>query len=172
MKAPDDLKEKPFGQGEKIWKLSNEIHLKSLMLAYKKNFLYDIENMITQTFLTELNEIISKYGLILFSGETKTKNKLHLICPNNKLKFNLKKDVYKNRVKFELGKVHTKTSFSTTRDNVLNFGIICTRKSKIAGSKRTMSLEIIDTIQLLGLQHFVNYGRMNPIEVTLAVCNF
>lgn len=108
--------------------------------------------MITQTFLTKLNEVISKYGLILFPGETKTKNKLHLICPNNKLKFNLKKDIYKNRVKFELDKVHTKTSFSTTRDNVLNFGILCTRKNETAGEERTMSLEIIDTIYVLELQ--------------------
>ena len=83
--------------------------------------------MITETFMTELNENISTYGLISFSGETKTDNKLHLISPNNK-KFNIKKDIYKNRVKFALGKVHTKTSFSTARDNVLNFGILCTKK--------------------------------------------
>ena len=39
-------------------------------------------------------------------------SKLHLVSPNNKLKFNLKKEIDKNRVKFELAKVHTKTSFS------------------------------------------------------------
>ena len=32
----------------------------------------------------------------------------------------MKKDVYKNRITLNLGKVHTKTSFSTTRNNVLN----------------------------------------------------
>ena len=31
------------------------------------------------------------YGLISFSGETKTDNKLALISPSNKLKLNLKK---------------------------------------------------------------------------------
>ena len=36
-------------------------------------------------------------------------NKLALISPNSKLKSNLKKDVYKNKVDFELGRVHTKT---------------------------------------------------------------
>ena len=90
-------------------------------------------------------------------------NKLAPISPSSKLKFNLKKGVYKNKVGFELGKVHTKTSFSTTRDNVLNFCILCTRKIVTAGEKRTISQEIIETIHVLGLQNFVNYQRMNPI---------
>ena len=161
------LKEELFSQGEEIKKLSKEIQLKSLTLAYESFFFYDIENMITEIFMTKLIKKISTFGLISFSGKTKIDNKLHLISPNNKLKFNLKKDIYKNRIRFELGKVHTKTSFSTTRDNVRNFGILFTNKNKIVGEKRTMSLEIVVTIHVLGLQNFVNYGQMNLNEVTL-----
>ena len=47
-----------------------------------------------------------------------------------------------------MSKVHCKTSFSITR-----------------GAKTTMSREIIETIHVLGLQKFINYERMNPIEV-------
>ena len=72
--------------------------------------------MITETFLTELNKNFSTYGFISLSGETKTDNKLTLISPSNKLKFNLEKDAYKNKIGFELGKVHDQTSFSATRD--------------------------------------------------------
>ena len=164
---PSKLKEELFSQGEEIKKLSKEIQLKSLTLAYESFFFYDIENMITEIFMTKLIKKISTFGLISFSGKTKIDNKLHLISPNNKLKFNLKKDIYKNRIRFELGKVHTKTSFSTTRDNVRNFGILFTNKNKIVGEKRTMSLEIVVTIHVLGLQNFVNYGQMNLNEVTL-----
>ena len=82
-----------------------------------------------------------------------------LISPSSKLKFNLKKDVYKNKVGLELGKVHPKTSFGTTR----NFGILGTT----AGEKKTMLLEIIETIHALGLQNFVSYEQMNSIEVSL-----
>ena len=149
--APSDIKEKLFGQSKKIRKISKEIQLKSLTIAYETFFLYDIENMITKTFVTELNKNTSTYDLISFCGETKTDNKLHLITPHNKLKLNLKKDIYNNKVGFELGKVHTKTSFSTTRDK----------------EKKTMSIKIIETIHVLRLQHLVNYERMNPIEVTL-----
>lgn len=34
------------------------------MLAYESIFQYDIENIITETFVTEVNENISTYGLI------------------------------------------------------------------------------------------------------------
>ena len=91
--ALSDLKEKLFSQGEKIKKLSKEIQLKSLTLAYENFFLYGLEKMITETSVTESNENFSTYGLISFSGEIKTDNKLALISPSSKLKFNLKKDV-------------------------------------------------------------------------------
>ena len=93
--ASSDLKEKLFGQGEKISKLSKEIQLKSLTLAYENFLLYDLENMITKTFETELNKNFSTSGLISFSGEAKTDNKSALISPSNKLKFNLKKTLIK-----------------------------------------------------------------------------
>ena len=147
--APSDLNEKLFGQGEKIRKISKEIQLKPLKLAYENFLLYDIENMMTlyETFVTKLNGSISIYGLISFSGETKTDSKLNLISPCNKIKSNLKKDIYENKV----GKVHTNTSISTTHNNVLNFDILCTRKNKTVGEKRKESLEIVETIHVLGL---------------------
>ena len=49
--------------------------------------------MITKIFATKLNKSFSMSGLISFSGETKTDNKLALISLSNQLKFNLKKDI-------------------------------------------------------------------------------
>ena len=84
--------------------------------------------MITETYVSELNENFSVHGLIAFLGKITNKdNKLHVITPEHKLKFNTKKDTYKNKTELKLGKVHTKTSFSTPRDNILNFGILCTK---------------------------------------------
>ena len=76
MIKPD--KKKLFDQVEKIKKRSEEIQLKSLMLAYEHFFLYNLENMITETFVTELNKNFSTYSLISFSGETKTDNSIDL----------------------------------------------------------------------------------------------
>ena len=50
----------------------------------------------------ELNEKISIHGLITFVRKTTNKdNKMHLIMPEQKLKFNLKKDVYKSKTELK-----------------------------------------------------------------------
>ena len=65
--------------------------------------------MITETYVSELNENISIYGLILFLGKLINKdNQLYLITPEQKLKFKLKKDVYKNKIELKLKKVPQK----------------------------------------------------------------
>ena len=74
-------------------------NVKSLTVAHENFFLYDNENIITETYVSELNENISIYGLIAFFGKTTNKdNKLHLMTPKLKLKFSLKKDTYKNKI--------------------------------------------------------------------------
>ena len=131
-----------------------------LTLAYEHFFLYDNENVTTETFVTELNQQISAFSFVSFSCETKVNSKLDLITPIAKLKFNMKNDVFKNQISLNLGKVHTKISFNTTRDNVLNLGLLCTRKNETVGEKRTMKEEIIKTIHASGLKKCVNYERM------------
>ena len=59
----------------------------------KTFFLYELENMIKETFVTELNKKFSIYGLINFSGENKDDKKLDLINLSNNLKFKVKKDI-------------------------------------------------------------------------------
>ena len=54
--VPSNLKENLFSTGKKIKKLSREIRLKSLTLAYENFSLYNLENIITETFVMELNK--------------------------------------------------------------------------------------------------------------------
>ena len=65
--------------------------------------------MITETYLSELNENILIYGLIAQLGKTNSKeNKLHLITAEHKLKFDLKTDAYRNKLELKLGQDNTK----------------------------------------------------------------
>ena len=138
------------------------------MIVHENFFLYDNENLITKTYVSELNKNISIYDLTAFLGKTTNKdNKLHLIMPKNKLKFNLKKDNYRSKIELKLGKVHTKTSFSTPQDNVLNFSMLCTKRNKTIGKKRPMSFEIGDAVHILALQNFDDYGHLNSVEITI-----
>ena len=112
--------------------------MKSLTHAYENFFLYDLDNVIKPTFTTELQKEFSIYGLISFSGETKKNNKLDLVNPKNKLKFEMTKDTYKDDMKFELSKVHSQKTFNVVGDHILNLGILQTKKHKRIGEKRAM----------------------------------
>ena len=152
--APDNIKASLDTQIENIKNTSK--NFKSRMVAHENFFLYDNENMITETYVSELNKNISIYGLIAFLGKSTNKdNKLHLIMPEHKLKFNLKKDVHNKKIELKLGKCHTKTLFSTPQDNVLNFGILCTKINKTIGKNRAMLDKIIDTVHIIGLQNLL-----------------
>ena len=124
--------------------------------------------MVVETYVSELNRNISSCGVISVLGkQADLDNKLYLITPGQRLKFNLKKDFYKNKVEFELGKVHTKKLFKISRDNVSNFAILCTKKNNNIGEKRKIQSETVDTIHILGLQNFDNYSLLSPIEITI-----
>ena len=140
------------GQSGYIKKLSEKVNLKSLTHAYENFFLYDLENVIKPIYTTELQQEFSIYGLISFLGETKKNNKLDLIRPTERLNFQFIKDVYKNKLKFELSKVHTKKSFNVVSNKVFNFGMLTTKRKKTIGQKRPFNREIIETIKIFGIQ--------------------
>ena len=119
--------------------------------------------MIKPTFTTELQKQFYIYGLIHFSG--KQKDKLHLIRPKNKLKFQLAKDIYKKQMKFEIAKVHEKKTFNVDGDYIWNLSILTTEKTGI-GQKRKMKVEIVDEIPILGIQNS-EFNVLNPIYISI-----
>ena len=94
------------------------------------------------------------------------KKKLDLIKPTEGIKFELIKDVYKNKLAFELSKVHTKKSFNLVSNQVFNFGILRTKKKKMVGQKRPIYEQIIDSIEVLGIQNN-DYNFLNPIYISI-----
>ena len=80
--------------------------------------------MINEIYVTQLNKKFSIYGLIKFSSENKNDKKLDLITPDNNIKFQLKRDVYKNSIGFELLKVHEKKSYTEINNKISNFGLL------------------------------------------------
>ena len=114
----------------------------------------------------ELEETFSIYGLISFSGR---KGKpVCLISPENKLKFNVERNIYKKDWTSKLKKVHEKTPIVTSsQDDIINFGILCTEKNQATGGKWKISYEIIDIIEITVLQNFDNYQKSNPVEISL-----
>ena len=119
--------------------------------------------MIEPTLTTEFQKEFNIYGLIYFSGEQK--DKLHLIKPKSKIKFQLTKDVYKKQMKFEIAKVHEKKTFNVVGDYIFNFSILKTEKNNI-GNKRKKQMEVIDEISILGIQN-LEFNVLNPIYISI-----
>ena len=82
--------------------------------------------MINEIYVTQLNKKFSIFNksLIKFSSENKNDKKLDLITPDNNIKFQLKRDVYKNSIGFELLKVHEKKSYTVINNKISNFGLL------------------------------------------------
>ena len=93
--APEKIESDLQGQSGYLKKLSEKVNLESLTHVYENFFLYDLDNFIKPTFTTELQKEFSIYSLISFSGETKKDNKLELVSPQNRLKFEITRDIYK-----------------------------------------------------------------------------
>ena len=167
VKAPKDLIEKLESEELTLLRsLSKKVNIKSLTHAYENFFLYDLENMIKPTFTTELQKEFNIYGLIYFSGEAKENNKLHLVRPKNKLKFQFSKNTYKKEIKFELSKVHKKKTFNVVGDYFSNFSMLRTEKRGI-GQKRKLDFELVDEIPILGIQNS-EFNVLNPIYVSIS----
>ena len=60
--------------------------------------LYDLRNMLKNTFISELDKYITIYGSISYFDIAKENNEVYLITHRNKLNLSVKKDVYKEEI--------------------------------------------------------------------------
>ena len=147
-------------------KKAEEINFESLDFIYENFFLYDLDNYIIPSFTTELETEFSIYGLVNFSNKLRTENeKLNIITTKNYLAFNVINNILKNKLNFELTKVHTKKTFEIIDKAVYNFGILKNERRNIK-LKRQAEVEVMDKISIIGLQKTENL-YLNPITVNI-----
>ena len=146
--APKDTKT-ILGEGEKLKKLRKDTDLTTISLISEHFFLYHLKNLICQPYVTKIEKSFSLYGLISFSRKVIKEKAVSLVLPQNKLKFNVEKDILKKKLSFELKKLNEKTPIVTSRDDILNFGISYTKKLKKLGKKEKCRTKFIKDILLL-----------------------
>ena len=147
-------------------KKAEEINFESLDFIYENFFLYDLDNYIIPSFTTELETEFSIYGLVNFSNKLRTENeKLNIITTKNYLPFNVINNILKNKLNFELTKVHTKKTFEIIDKAVYNFGILKNERRNIR-LKRQAEVEVMDKISIIGLQKTENL-YLNPVTVNI-----
>ena len=52
-------------------------------------------------------------------------------------------------------------------NGITNFLILPTKDQNKVGNKRSMPYEIIEQVEISGLQNFVTYDKLNPVEITV-----
>ena len=88
-----------------------------------------------------------------------------MVTPDNNIKFQLKRDVYKSSIGFELAKVHKRKSYTVINNKILNFGLLRSAKNCFVGQKYKTK-EIIDIVRVPGLQvESENY--LNPVNISM-----
>ena len=99
VQKPVKLEETLNKASVEIKKLLNEIgDLNRMNISQQSYFSYDILNLWKEIFVSELDKKISVYGSISYFEEIKEKNQANFITPNNKLKFSVKENIYKEEI--------------------------------------------------------------------------
>ena len=69
-----------------------------LSLVQNTFSLYDLRNMLKNTFISELDKYITIYGSISYFDIAKENKEVYLITHRNKLNLSVKKDAYKEEI--------------------------------------------------------------------------
>ena len=80
------------------------------------------------------------------------------------LKFKVQNEEYKENIIIQLERITNQEPIKVKDDKVTNFSILATREQNKVGNKRWIPYEIIDQIKIGGLQNFVRYDKLNPVE--------
>ena len=76
--------------------IENYINKITVGFLNESYFFYDKSNVIEQTFVTEINKLISVYGSISFFNTKSVNEKVQIVSFNNPFKFTVLKDMIKN----------------------------------------------------------------------------
>ena len=145
---------------ENLVKTVIENYIKKLTVSFVKEsyFLYDKSNMVEQTFITEINKLISVYNSISYFGKKSANESVNRVSFNNPLTFSAVKGTIKNTLSFELTKIDATLPALTNKkiDGLSLTEIGIKRKSKIMNDP-------IETVIIRGQQKFDLYDVLNPI---------
>ena len=129
-------------------------------------FLYDNQNIIKETFISEINKKVSLIGSLWYFVKTGCNGRMSLVNSRNKLNFKIKKS--QNLAKFSFGispvVVSKKINFKNRQIN--NILIVSIDKKARAGQKRKMT-EILDTLLIKALQSYDRYTILNPLDIDI-----
>ena len=122
-------------------------------------FLYDNQNIIKETFISEINKKVSLIGSISFFDKVKDNGEMSLINNKNKLLFKLKSNKVLSKLSFNL-------SPTITSQKAIN-NILIVFSERIKTSQKRKMVEVLDTLLVKALQSYDKYTILNPLEIDI-----
>ena len=107
-------------------------------------FLYDKSNMIEQTFITEINKLISVYGSISYFDKKSINEAVETVSFNNPLKFSVVKNTIKSTLDFQLTKINRNLPVLNDK-KIHNFSF-----TEIGNKRKLKMSEPIETVIIRG----------------------
>ena len=154
---------KNFNNYDKMAKETEAYNLLSISeYAY---FLYDNQNIIKETFISEINRKVSLIGSISFFDKVKDSGEMSLINNKNKLLFKLKTNKILSKLSFNLSPTIASQKIKFTKRQINNILIVSSERIK-TGQKRKM-VEVLDTLLVKALQSYVKYTILNPLDIDI-----
>ena len=165
--TPEEIK--LFSKG--IFKLPQETlartaidnYIKKLAISFvnESYFLYDKSNIIEQTFITEINKLISVYGSTSYFNKKAVNEIVQKISFNNPLKFLLSRDTIKNTLDFQLTKIDGNLPKLNDKKSY-NFSL-----TEIETKRKAQMNEPVETVIIRGQQEFDLHDVLNPVQIEI-----
>ena len=125
-------------------------------------FLYDNQNIINETFVSEVGKKISLIGVWYFV-KPGSSGKIELVTSKNKLKFNIKENQILPVFSIGIAPVTASKKIRFKQEKIKNILII----SAPAKTRKRKMTEVVETLLIKVLQNFDNYTVLNPVDVDI-----
>ena len=139
--------------------------LSEITLQQKNFFLYDESNYINHTFYNELNKKVQMYSVI--STPAIGIKTTHLITTATSPKFGVTEDKHKEQIVLQLEDIRKPGKIATKGNKITNFSILRTEQKKTVGTKKNISLILIDEVKIGGLKNYNVYNELNHVDISI-----
>ena len=126
-------------------------------------FLYDNQNIMNETFVSEVGKKISLIGGVWYFVKPGSSGKIELVTSKNKFKFNVKENQILSLFSIGIAPVMASKNIRFKQEKIKNILII----SAPAKTRKRKMTEVVETLLIKALQNVDNYTVLNPLDIDI-----
>ena len=103
---------------------------KTVGISQEGYFPYNDTNIIKETFISELEKKVSLISSISYFDKVNSENRIELITPKNKLKFEVKENTFLGEITLQLSPTFGNKQIKLKKNDINNFAILIAPKQE------------------------------------------